>query len=162
MPLTSSPFYWAQIPYLIIKHLQGSWGDMGWRIPSAGKGFMPFHKKCPNRWKMSQPLKNDPAAKNDQPFWEICRTFFVEGHEALPCTDIRLFTQSRRAYWAAEIIRVRGWDRREAFGLMRREQRDLRSMWRGWGDIEVEEIVREQCWCISVNSPQVRRSLCVL
>ena len=43
---------------------------------------------------------------------------------------IRLFTQSRRAYWAAEMIRVRGWDRWEAFGLMRRKQRDLRSMWR--------------------------------
>ena len=27
---------------------------------------------------------------------------------------------------------------------------------------EVEEIVRELCWFISVNSPQDRRSLCVL
>ena len=32
------------------------------------------------------------------------------------------FSQSRRVYWAAEMIRVRGWDRWEAFGLERRER----------------------------------------
>ena len=41
----------------------------------------------------------------------------------------RLFTQSRWGYWAAEMMRVRGWDRWEAFGLMRREQRVVRQ----WG-----------------------------
>ena len=43
---------------------------------------------------------------------------------------------------------------------MRREQRDLRSMWRVNG--AYEEIVRERCWFISVNFSQDRRSLCVL
>ena len=31
--------------------MQGYLGDIGWRISSAGKGFMPFLKKCPNRFK---------------------------------------------------------------------------------------------------------------
>jgi len=47
---------------------------------------------------------------------------------------IRLFTQSRRTYWAAEMISMRGWDRREAFGLVRRAQRVVRQGQprRGW------------------------------
>ena len=50
---TSSLFCWDQIAPLIIKHLQGELGDIGWRISSAGKGFMPF-------------LKNDPTAEKYQ------------------------------------------------------------------------------------------------
>ena len=103
-------------------------------------------------------------------------TFILSPNAALDYQTFHAEPQSllsRRAYWAAEFIEPqRGYmseaetaegpsafrgEHREAFGLMRREQRDLRSMWRGWGDIP-----REQCWCISVNSLQDRRSLCVL
>ena len=40
--LTSSLLSWDQILSLIIKHLQGYLGVIGWRIPSAGKGFITF------------------------------------------------------------------------------------------------------------------------
>ena len=63
--LTSSLFNWDQILSLIIKHLQGYLGYIGWRIPSAGKGFMPFLKKWQNRWKISRirELKNYYSCK---------------------------------------------------------------------------------------------------
>ena len=47
-------FCWDKIAPLIINYLHGYLGDIGWRISSAGKGFMPFLKKCPNRWKISR------------------------------------------------------------------------------------------------------------
>ena len=43
---------------------------------------------------------------------------------------------------------------------MRREQRGLRPVWRV--NEAYEEIMRGQCWFISVNFSQDRRSLCVL
>ena len=49
-------------------------------VPCAGNGFMPFHKKGPNRFETLSPLENIITALN------IGRTLFVEGHEALPCT----------------------------------------------------------------------------
>ena len=66
-------------------------------------------------------------------WWFILTSSLLYWDPMLPLI-IRLFTQSRRGYWAEEMIRVRGWDRWEAFGLMRRAQRDLRSMWSVWGD----------------------------
>ena len=63
--------------------------------------------------------------------------------------------------WEAEIA-----ERPSA--LMRREQRDLRSIWSIREAYEEHtrsrqgDILREQCWFISVNFSQDRRSLCVL
>ena len=111
-------------------------GDIGWRIPSAGKGFMPFHKKDPTAEKWSNRLERNRSniifgrAWSPSLHWHVPSSSLFCWDPMLPLI-IRLFTQSRRAYWAAERIRVRGWDRWEAFGLMRRAQKIVRR----WGSL---------------------------
>ena len=117
-------------------------GDIGWRIPSAGKGFMPFHKKDPTAEKWSNRLERNRSniifgrAWSPSLHWHVPTSSLFCWTPMLPLI-IRLFTQSRRAYWAAERIRVRGWDRWEAFGLMRRVQKIVRR----WGSLEEAECI---------------------